>query len=108
MTYLLVKWEKSSPDEPCLMYSELDDQRMERRKIDVYADGRWGFADEHEEVGGSGLGEASTPTVDHLNADSEYEAEMIDKEEFEKMWSARRRARIMTPFPSGDGGGETS
>jgi hypothetical protein len=108
MTYLLVKWKTASPDVPCVMYSELDDQRMERRKIDVYADGRWGFADEHEEIGGSGLGEASTPTVDCLNADPEYEAEAIDKEEFEKLWSVRRNARIMTPFPLDNGGGEPS
>ncbi len=106
MTYLMVKWEHSSPDEPCVLYSELDEQRMERRKIDVYPDGRWGFADEHEEVGGAMLGEASTLTVDRLNADSEFEAEVIDREEFEKMWRDRWSARIMTPFPLGDRGGK--
>ena len=78
-----------------VLYSELDDGRMERRKIEVYPDGRWGFADEHQEVGGSGLGEASTPTVDRLNEDPEFEAEAIDKD-IEKMWSVRWSARIMT------------
>jgi hypothetical protein len=46
MTYLLVRWRHSNPDEPVVLYSELDDQRMQRRKIDIYPDGRWGFADE--------------------------------------------------------------
>ncbi|MFS8066109.1 MAG: DUF6881 domain-containing protein [Byssovorax sp.] len=42
----MVKWKHSNPDEPSLLYSELDEQRMQHRKIDIYPDGRWGFADE--------------------------------------------------------------
>ncbi len=102
MTYLMVKWKHSFLNEPCVMYSELDDALMERRKIEVYRDGRWGFADEHEEVGGTMLGEVPIPTVDSLNADPEFEAEMIDEEEFGKLWIARRTARIMTPVPLGN------
>lgn len=108
MTYLMVKWVLSVPEDPCVLYSELDEQRMERRKIEVYRDGRWGFADEHEEVGESRLGEAPVPTVDCLNADPEFEAAEIDEEEFEKMWNVRWRARIMAPFPLGEGSGEPS
>lgn len=99
MTYLLVKWKHSNPDEPVVLYSELDDARMQRRKIDIFPDGRWGFADENEEVGGSGLGDAPTPRVEQLNADPVYEAEEISKEEFEKLWAVRRSARVMTAFP---------
>jgi len=106
MTYLLVKWKHSYPDEPSVLYSELDDQRMQRRKIDIYPDGRWGFADAQEEVGGSGLGDAPTPSVEQLNANPEYEAMEIDKEEFERLWAVRRNARIMTPFPLNDEGSE--
>ena len=108
MKYLMVKWVLSAQDDPCVMHSELDEQRMERRKIEVYRDGRWGFADEREEVGGSGLGEALVPTVESLNADLEFEAEEIDEEEFEKMWNVRWSARIMAPFPLGEGSGEPS
>jgi hypothetical protein len=100
MTYLMVRWKHSNADDPVLLYSELDEQRMERRKIDIYPDGRWGFADEHEEAGGTGLGEVDTPSVDELNADPEFEAAQIDEAEFERLWSARGSALIMTPFPS--------
>lgn len=79
MTYLLVKWKHKNPDEPIVLYSELDEARMEVRKIDMFADGRWGFADGREEVGGSGLGEAPTPSLEQLNADPVYEA-MEDRE----------------------------
>jgi hypothetical protein len=108
MTYLIVKWKHSNPDEPSLLYSEIDEQRMQHRKIDIYPDGRWDFADEHEEVGGSILGEAPTPSVDQLNSGPEYEAVEIDKDEFEKLWSVRRNAPIMTEFPLNDEGGEPS
>jgi hypothetical protein len=100
MTFLLVKWKHDHPDEPVVLYSELDESRMERRKIDVFADGRWGYADEHEEVGGTVLGEAPTPSLEKLNADPEFEAEEIAEADFERLWAVRRSARIMSPFRS--------
>jgi hypothetical protein len=99
MTYLKVLWKHSFPDEPRWLYSQLDDQRWERRKIDIFPDGRWGFADEHQEVGGTGLGELATPTIEDLNADPEFEAVEISREEFEALWAARRQAVVMTEFP---------
>jgi hypothetical protein len=107
MKYLMVRWKHSNADEPVVLYSELDEQRMQHRKIDMYRDGRWGFADEREEVGGSWLGDAPTPSVEQLNADPEYEAEEIDKADFEKLWDARRNARIMTAFPLKNEGGSS-
>jgi hypothetical protein len=99
MTYLLVRWKHSNPDEPVVLYSELDEDRMAKREIDIFPDGRWGYADEREEVGGSWLGEAPTPSIEQINAAPEFEAKEIDKEEFEKLWAARSKAQIMTDFP---------
>jgi hypothetical protein len=99
MTYLKVHWKHAIPDDPRWLYSELDDQRWERRKIEVFPDGRWGFADEHEEVGGSALGEAATPTLEQINADPEFEATEIERAEFESLWTMRREAQVMTDFP---------
>jgi hypothetical protein len=33
MSYLKVKWNRSFPDEPMLLYSELDRERWEVRKV---------------------------------------------------------------------------
>jgi hypothetical protein len=108
VTYLLVSWKHLHPDEPVVLYSELDEERMERRKIEIFPDGRWGFADEQEEVGGTMLGVAPTPSVEQLNDDPEFKAEEIDKADFEKLWAVRRNARIMTAFPlENDGGGSS-
>jgi hypothetical protein len=104
MIYMRVEWKHSDPDYPRFIYSELDDERMERRKIDIYPDGRWGFADEEQEVGGSGLGEAATPPLEEIAKNPEFEVHEIDKGEFDQLWAARSKARIWTPWPaSGDG-----
>jgi hypothetical protein len=34
MSYLKVKWNRSFPDEPMLLYSELDRERWEVRKVE--------------------------------------------------------------------------
>jgi hypothetical protein len=99
MSYLLVKWNHEHPDEPVVLYSELDERRTERRKIDIFPDRRWGYADEQEEVGGTILGEAPTPSIEQINADPQFDAKEIEEAEFEKLWAARRGARIMSAFP---------
>ena len=102
-TYQRVWWKHKDPDYPALLYSELDESRWETRKVDVYPDGRLGYADAQEEVGGTGLGECPMPPLVEINADPEFEAEEIPKEEFERLWAARKCAREMTPFPASAG-----
>jgi hypothetical protein len=101
-----VRWKHEHPDEPVVLYSELDERRMERRKIDIFPDGRWGHADGQEEVGGTMLGEAPTPSVEQISADPLFEAEEIEEAEFEKLWAVRHGARIMSPFPVANEGGD--
>jgi len=105
MIYMRVEWKHSIPDCPRLLYSEIDEERMECRKIDIYPDRCWGFADEHEEIGGSGLGEAPTPPLKQLASDPEFDAAEIERDEFERLWAARKMAPIMTPFPTVEGKG---
>lgn len=40
MKYLFVRWIHNFPDEPVLLYSELDKSRFETRKIEVFPDGK--------------------------------------------------------------------
>ncbi len=51
VTYIKVRWLHTSPDDPVLLYSELDAERWEQRKVDIFADGRTGFADAAEQSG---------------------------------------------------------
>ena len=88
-TFLKVVWNHSYPDEPVWLYSELDGERYEIRKVEVYRDGRRGFADRDRSVGGSMLGEIPAPVIrEFANEPEELQASQISEEEFESQWSA--------------------
>lgn len=44
MEYIKVRWIHDHEDEPILLYSELDHDRFELRKVEVYEDGSAGWA----------------------------------------------------------------
>ena len=54
-------WHHSSPDYPALLYSELDDERWEVRKVEIFLDGRKGWASTCEESELTGLGTMPVP-----------------------------------------------
>jgi len=89
MTYLRVKWFHQFTDEPVLLFSELDAQRFEVRKVEVFRDGRQGYASRNEEHGGSFLGTIPTPELDILAVDSEFDPVVISASEFEEIWALR-------------------
>lgn len=43
MTYLKVYWKHSFPDEPAIIYSELNENREEIRKVEVYTNEILGY-----------------------------------------------------------------
>jgi len=45
-SYIYSKWHDSPEDSPVEFYSELDDDRFETRKVEVFKDGSLGFASE--------------------------------------------------------------
>jgi hypothetical protein len=84
MTYFKCKWKHDSKDEPVLLLSELDDERWELRKIEVFRDGRIGWAGPGtEESSTTRLGEVATPALAEIAADPQFEPSEITKEEFE-------------------------
>jgi hypothetical protein len=91
MDYLKVNWDHSSysfsPNRPMLIYSELDDERWEVRKVEIFPDGRMGYADPEVEVGRTGLSELPLPSFEKIAADPASEPGVISKAEFEKIWA---------------------
>jgi hypothetical protein len=94
MTYVKVKWHHANQDYPVLLFSELDDARMEARKVEVFADGRRGWASVEGESGGTGLGVVPMPELSLVDAEPEFESTVIDVLEFESEW---KRARAAVP-----------
>jgi hypothetical protein len=87
MVYIKVKWKHDNPNEPVLLYSELDRERWEVRKVDIFPDGRMGYAGPGIAVGGTELGLMPTPPLEEIAEDPEFEPETISKAEFDNVWA---------------------
>ena len=90
MEYLRVRWIHTVPDDPVILYSELDGERWELRKVEVYADGREDYADGKAQSGSTLLGTVPVPTLDEIAAQPEFEPALITAEEFETVWQSAR------------------
>lgn len=90
MRYIKVIWHHKDPDIPVLLYSELNSEGYETRKVEIYADGHRGFADPNEELGSTYLGTAPIPRLEEMAADAQFMPAEISAEEFERQWSNRR------------------
>lgn len=84
--YLHVAWAYHDPKMPVDIYSELDDERWETRKVEAFADGRLQFSDGVDSTGGTGLSEVPMPTVDEINPKTGLISDLIDEAAFEEMW----------------------
>jgi hypothetical protein len=96
MEYIKVKWVHAHPDEPILLYSELGKDRWETRKVEVFADGRVGFASASEATPSTKtkLSLEPLPTLHEIAADPQFQPVEITKGEFEEVWSNRRSAGV--------------
>lgn len=92
LKYTRVAWKHDHPEDPVMFYSELDEARWELRKIEVYRDGRVGYASDTEASPGSSLGEDAMPELEEIAKDSQFEPSEITREEFEAQWAARKRS----------------
>ncbi len=62
-THIKVAWLHELVDEPVMPYSELDNERYETRKVEVFDDGHMEWADLSRESGTTGLGEVPVPDL---------------------------------------------
>src|SRR5450432_1700012 len=86
MKYLRVKWKHLLPEEPVLLYSELDENRREVRKVEIFADEHCGFASKDGQSEDTRLGEVPMPPLEEIAADPEFEPVEIQQKEFERIW----------------------
>ena len=80
------------PDTPKLLYSELNSDLWEIRKVEVYADGRMDFADHEERAGSTKLGIECWPPLEDIAADPEFDLQIISENEFESMWGQAKES----------------
>lgn len=93
-TYLKSTWIHQLDDEPVELWSELDRNRNELRKIEIWCDGRIGYADRHCEKGPTWLAEATVPTLDQIAHDTQFHVQEISPFAFESKWDELVGIRI--------------
>jgi hypothetical protein len=86
-TYLKAKWKHAFNNEPVFLYSELDGERWELRKVEVFPDGRIGFAGPGVEIGGTRLSEVPLPSFEQIATDPQFEPATISRAEFDAIWA---------------------
>lgn len=84
--YIKVKWLHESNINPTMIYSELDENSWETRKIELYKKNPPGYASEIEEVRGSGLSEVPMSSIEKIATNPAFIPSEISKEEFEALW----------------------
>ena len=94
MKYILVNWKHSDPRDPVQVYSEIDAEQWEHRKVELFSDGHLGLADGRNEIGGSRLGLEPWPDLEKLGAEPEFEIAEITKTEFETVWKRAAEANV--------------
>jgi hypothetical protein len=88
MRYIHVTWNHESPDDPIELYSELDDASWEVRKVEVFRDGRIGYADALDSTESTKLGIEPVPHLDQISLDPEFHPKAIERAEFERLWNS--------------------
>ena len=87
MRYIDVKWLHDNEEYPIRLVSEVGPDNFEIRKLEFFKDGRCGFACKSDASFGVELGSATVPTLDEINANSEFDGEEIGRSDFEKLWT---------------------
>jgi uncharacterized protein DUF6881 len=89
MRYQRVVWLHASPEDPVVLYAEIDDDGWERRKVDEFSDDRLAWADgAHDNLDtGTRLGTVPTPALHEITADHQFGGAAISRAEFEAGWN---------------------
>ena len=96
MRYSQLIWTHSSSTEPVEILSEYDKDGWELRKVEVFADGRLGYASDSKSGGGSELALIPSPPEEEVNNLPEFQVLEMTKVQFEAAWENAIQARNMT------------
>ena len=86
MKYIKVNWLHNDSDEPVTIYSELSDENNELRKVEVFSKGHYGYASKEVTKGDTFLSLEPLPSLEEINKDTQFKANLISNKEFEELW----------------------
>lgn len=88
-----VEWHHGFDEEPIVLYSEIDANGFETRKVEQFRDGTSTFADGLAATGSTWLSEVALPSLEEINEQSEFKAEPIDASTFKAVWRSAHEER---------------
>jgi hypothetical protein len=97
MRYLRVQWLHFHPDEPVEIYSEINEDGWEVRKLEVFPDGSLGFASPTEGMGSTMLSVEPVPSLPEIASDAQFKPIEISREDFEQVWEKRLQPTTAKP-----------
>ena len=77
-----------------LLYSEVDPDGRELRKVDVFRDGHVQYASDEGASGDTDLSEILIPSLRELAEDPQFEPVEITDDEFAAVWAQREAGRV--------------
>ena len=86
MKYLKVKWLHEFTDEPILIYSEINEDRSEIRKVEIFPNCEYGYAYDTGTKGTTQLSETPLPLEQDMGSDPQFVPIIISIDEFEEIW----------------------
>jgi hypothetical protein len=90
MKYIRLKWNHTNPDEPVYIFSEVEDDGKEVRKIECFRNGFCDIADADRRSGAAALTTLPLPDLKVLTRDPEFKGVEIPRDEFEEVWTTRQ------------------
>lgn len=85
-SYIYSKWHNSPEDSPVEFYSELNGERFETRKVEIFKDGSLGFASKKATSKTTKLGIAPVPPLAEIAEQPEFDIRTISPQQFEAKW----------------------
>lgn len=83
MLYYKTIWNHTNDCDPIIMYSEIDEERYETKRLDIFLDGHVAYFDNRTPLE---LGEAPYPSdFDAINATGEFDVSEISAIDFENI-----------------------
>ncbi len=85
-SYIYSKWHNSPADSPVEFYSELNGDRFETRKVEVFKDQSLGFASKKSSSKSTKLGIIAVPPITEIAKHPEFDIHSITQQQFEEKW----------------------
>lgn len=86
LTYLKVDWHHDGEEDPVILYHEMDERRCERRRVELFKNGKIQRSSEADPDAAYSLSLEPLPSIEQIDAQPEFHVEQIDRATFDDVW----------------------